>query len=76
MSDITECAWQGNLAEVQRLIESGVSINSKAPVDGNSALIAASRWGQLEVVEYLVQAKADLNATNDVRDLYYYICIV
>ena len=46
--------------------------------DGNTALLAAARWEQLEVVEYLILAKADINATNNVNifAMYYILMLL
>ena len=54
-------ARAGNLAEVRRLIESGVPVNSTGEW-GSTALALAARAGATDVVEYLLGKGADPNA--------------
>ena len=46
-------ARNGDLAEVERLVESGVPVNANGEW-GITALALASRAGALEVIEYLL----------------------
>lgn len=59
--DLLIAARAGNLAEVRRLIESGVPVNSTGEW-GSTALALAARAGATDVVEYLLGKGADPNA--------------
>jgi ankyrin repeat protein len=57
-------AGKGDLSLVKELIEDyGIDINSAtSDYDGMTALISASKWGNLEIVHYLVEHGANVNA--------------
>jgi hypothetical protein len=57
-------AYEGELAEVQRLIDDGVDIESYGSWWG-SALIAATAGGHIDIVKALADRGADLNLKND-----------
>jgi ankyrin repeat protein len=62
---LVQAVMQGNLSSVQWHISSGTKINDV--IDdyyGDAFLAVASKWGQLEVVEYLVSEGADVNQQN------------
>jgi len=54
-------AGKGDLNKVKAEIDSGKDVNSK-DIAGQTALIYASENGRLEVVKYLVENGADVNA--------------
>ena len=57
-------ASKGDLAEVKSLVESdGIDVNSSA-FDGRTALHLAANEGRLEVVNYLLSAKANPNVVD------------
>jgi ankyrin repeat protein len=56
-----QAAFDGNLVDLKRLINNGVLVN-EADYDGRTALHLAACEGHVELVEYLVQAKADVNS--------------
>ena len=55
-----EAALQGNLSNVQKAIQAGVSVNSADP-QGRTALQLAAFDGHTETVDYLISKKADIN---------------
>jgi ankyrin repeat protein len=61
-SDLVTAAQRGDLPAVTTLIQSGVDVNARRIGDHWTALMAASRQGNLEVVQALLAAKADVNA--------------
>ncbi|KAG7376382.1 hypothetical protein PHYPSEUDO_013650 [Phytophthora pseudosyringae] len=56
--------WIGASRVVQFLVEKGASVNAKAEY-GDTPLILAAHYGHLEVVRYLVDKNADVNAGED-----------
>ena len=58
-------ACRGDIAEVTRLAGGGADIN--ADQDGETALMGACRGGHLEVVQYLVEQRANKEAENKAR---------
>lgn len=59
---MVKAAAKGNVSEVRRLLDQGVSANSRHTLTGWSALSAASYHGRLEIVRILIQADANVNA--------------
>jgi len=57
---LVKAAEAGDIADVERLIESGVDINTVSPGDG-TALIGAARGGQMHMIEYLLDRGANPN---------------
>jgi ankyrin repeat protein/ketosteroid isomerase-like protein len=58
----------GDLAETRRLLDSGVPVDARFPVlngfnDAHTPLLVASRDGHTEIVRALLDAGADVNAT-------------
>jgi ankyrin repeat protein len=59
-------ALEGDLTEVKAMLAAGVNVNAKRDDANVTALILASQNGHLEVVQFLLDAGADVNVeTND-----------
>lgn len=58
---IHRAAYDGNAAEISRLLEAGADVNEKDP-DGETALFHAIRGGSLECVKLLLERGASLDA--------------
>ena len=62
-NDLLTAAQRGDLPVVIALLRSGIDANARrTESDPTTALILASRYGQLEVVQALLAAKANVNA--------------
>jgi len=59
-------AAQGNVAQLQSLIEKGAEVDARGRI-GNTALIYAAQEGHVDVVKMLVDAGADIAARNDYK---------
>jgi len=61
--DICRTAGTGSIDDVKYFVEEkGVGVNTKMPIRGNDTpLHAASNYGNIEVVKYLVSKGANLN---------------
>lgn len=59
--DLLLAARSGNVAEVRRLVEGGLSVDSSGTW-GMTALALAARWSQVEVTKYLLEQGADVNS--------------
>jgi beta-lactamase regulating signal transducer with metallopeptidase domain len=57
---LVETAEEGDIREVQTLLDAGANVNAVAPGDG-TPLIAASRGGHLDLVRLLLDRGADIN---------------
>ncbi len=55
----------GNLPEIKRALENGANVNTKTKLDGDSPLALAAFNGNLECLEYLIEAKAEIDHEND-----------
>jgi len=61
--ELKEAIRADNLNEVKRLIEDeGENVNAQSP-DGETALMVAAYGGFLNIVKYLVERGANVNAT-------------
>lgn len=58
-------AVQGNLEAVKLFVAAGYSPDTKDR--GSPAIVSAAMFGQPHVVQYLIEAGADVNATDDVN---------
>ena len=67
MTELVEAAKDGDLREVERLIEIGADVNLKDEFY-MTALIWAAENGHLEIAEILLDNGADVNAQNDYHD--------
>jgi len=83
--NIFEAAAKGNLPSIIYLLEIGENINKKYPIDekyggwhmkNSTPLHFSSRYGHLNVVEYLVNQKADINAKNDWVAFFYLMILL
>lgn len=59
-----DSAGAGNLAVIQLFVQAGLSVDTASYVSSFTALQHAAWGGQLEVVKYLVERGADVNAEN------------
>ena len=65
-SDIFTAARDGKLAEVSRLLKSGVSVNVRQGGSGTTLLSTAAMYGKTDVVQLLIKEGADVGlASND-----------
>lgn len=62
--DLVGAAERGDLAAVQQLLSSGVSVNAQREEDGDTALMTSTREGHTSVATFLVERNADLNLRN------------
>ena len=53
------------LKETQAAIEAGADVNAKSGYDGGTPLIYAARNGNIEILNILIQAGADIGAKDD-----------
>ncbi|MXX95477.1 MAG: ankyrin repeat domain-containing protein [Gammaproteobacteria bacterium] len=65
-ADLWSAAAAGDLTEMQRLIEDGDSIDQRNPLTNGTPLLTAVLFGQEEVVKFLLEQGAAVNA----RDRY------
>lgn len=63
-------AASGNLAELTRLLQGGVPVDSRNG-DGATALLAATHANQIETARALIAAGADVNAKDKIHDSPY-----
>jgi uncharacterized protein YbjQ (UPF0145 family) len=61
---ITEAAAKGDLKKVEAHLAAGTDINDRDGEHGSSALHAAAYHGNLEIVKFLIEKGADINARN------------
>jgi ankyrin repeat protein len=52
-----------DIKKVEELIKNGIDVNEKSS-DGYSPLCIAAFWGYADIAKMLLEAKADVNATN------------
>jgi len=64
-SKLSEAVMSGNLAEITRLVQAGVSVNERKQ-DGFTPLMLAASRGNMKITEYLIGQGADLNLRNDI----------
>jgi ankyrin repeat protein len=64
-TDIHTAALTGDLATLKQHIAAGSNLNAKDPEGGSTPLIIASTFGHPDIVNALVNANADINATNN-----------
>ena len=61
---LREAASSGDLAELKRLVQEGVSVNDRSAFN-NTALLYASLHGQRECIRFLIEQGANVNIAND-----------
>jgi ankyrin repeat protein len=64
---IVEASYRGDLADVVKLVNNGVSVNAQFE-DGTTPLMAASWNGHLPIVEFLLSKGADARIRNQFND--------
>ena len=52
-----------SLEEIKQLLKKGADVNAKDEWYGETALFVVARWGHIEVVKYLAECGADVNAS-------------
>ena len=57
---LVKAAEAGDIHDVARLLDAGISVDTVAPGDG-TALIGAARGGQMHMIDYLLRRGADPN---------------
>ena len=62
---IWSAAAEGNLNAVKKYLAKGIDINAKGGSLKSSALLSATLYDQVEMVEFLIQNGADVNAKGD-----------
>src|SRR5262245_12459671 len=62
--ELIQASTRGETEKVQALLNRGVDVNSKHPLNWWTPLMAASLYGKVETVQFLIQAGADM----DMRD--------
>ena len=65
---LIQAAKTGNIAAVQQHIVAGSNLNEKNDFDGCTPIILAAVFGKEDVVQKLLDAKADLTATNNQKN--------
>jgi ankyrin repeat protein len=65
---LRNAAYNGNLGEVQRLLQNGADINARLGYYNSTALIVAAVNGRFEIVKYLVEKGADINLRDNDGD--------
>jgi hypothetical protein len=63
--DMHTAVISGDLEAVKQHIEAGTDINEKEPLSGATPLISAATFGQKEIAQTLINAGADLSASNN-----------
>ena len=58
--NLLEACWQGNLSQVERLLQQGEDVN-QTDVDGSTPLFLAIKQGYSAIVSKLLQYHADIN---------------
>src|SRR5262245_57906388 len=62
---LREAALKGDLAQVKKLLDSGVPVDAPEPRHGQTPLLMAAFKGQTDVVKLLVERGANVNARED-----------
>lgn len=52
----------GNISEIKCALDQGADVNTKDSDDGWTALMHASKYGYVEIVDLLIKSGADVNA--------------
>lgn len=60
---ISDAIEAGDLSQIKMIISQGFDVNSRLDEDGGTALMLAAMGGKTEIVKYLVEIGADVNAT-------------
>ena len=64
-TDMHTAVISGDLEAVKQHIEAGTNINEKEPLSGATPLISAATFGKKEIAQTLINAGADLSASNN-----------
>ncbi len=62
--ELIQAAENGDLTEVEKLLEAGADVN-KQNNDGETALFFAAEHGYVEIAEKLIEEGADVNVQNN-----------
>ena len=63
--DLASAITDGDLEATKRLVDDGVSIDSRRPEGGSTPLSTASTYGRLDIATFLIEQGADVSGTND-----------
>jgi ankyrin repeat protein len=63
--EIHDACKQGDLAKVQQLLAADTTLLQAKTPEGKSPLHMATGWGQTDIVNFLLDAGADIHATNN-----------
>ena len=62
---LLQCVKENDLNGVKKAVENGADIETKKDIYGWTALILATKNGRLEIVKYLIDQKADIEAKDN-----------
>ncbi len=62
--ELREAAGKGDTTAVKKLLNENININSSSLLNADTALMEATKYGQIEVVKLLLDNKADVNQVN------------
>ena len=65
---LVDMARAGASSELNAALDSGAAVNSRCPMNGSTALIAAAKRGHMDIVKNLVSRNAALSFANDIGD--------
>ena len=65
---LVDMARAGASSELNAALDSGAAVNSRCPMNGSTALIAAAKRGHMDIVKNLVSRNAALSLANDIGD--------
>ncbi|MHC4439521.1 MAG: ankyrin repeat domain-containing protein, partial [Planctomycetota bacterium] len=63
--DIWKAAARGNIEAIMQHLEAGTDVDAKELPGGSTPLLVAATFGQVEVVKFLIEKGANVNATSN-----------
>ncbi len=63
--DIWKAAANGNIEAIKQHLAAGTDVDAKEPPGGSTPLMVAATFGQVEVVKFLIEKGANVNATSN-----------